>query len=164
MSNWIKYKNIWAMHRVNMSVWFLRSKWEFIFGHPLPLHRFGGLSWESRIIASGPLICSLDLELLLVLICLVWHMELGSLFKFKNNRYRIIALPRTISVTLHKLNYLSKPEFLHVNNEDRNNKTLQGEWRYLSKPTQENFSEFLNPEKRIPLNYCVIIKPGFMKE
>lgn len=76
----LNIRNMWAMHRVNMSVWFLRCKWEFIFDHPLPLHRFCGLSWETRIIASGPLICSLDLELLLALIHLVWHMELFAVY------------------------------------------------------------------------------------
>lgn len=64
------------MHIVNVSMQFLRCGRRFIFDYPSPLPRFGGLPWESRVTASGLLTCSLDLEWLLVLTCLLWHMGL----------------------------------------------------------------------------------------
>lgn len=64
---------------VNVSMQFLRCRRKFSFDYPSPLRRCGGLSRESRVTASGLLICSPDLELLLVLTYLLWHVELFAI-------------------------------------------------------------------------------------
>lgn len=49
---------------------------------------------------------------------------LCNLLTFDNNWCRNSVLPWTTYITLHKLHYLPKPEFLHVNNRVRNDNHL----------------------------------------
>ena len=102
MSNCIKVsiRNIWAMHMINISMRFFRCRWQFISWQCT----LSSLVWRSLL---GEQNYCLRVSHMFseswvapCLVCLVWHMELCNLFKWKNNWYRIITLPCTISVTL----------------------------------------------------------------